>query len=92
MFIVDEPPPLKNLEEVFTYLDSVYDKTIKDFMATEENALSLHWSLGRWMRNNLGLWGNSELKKDLMKKSGLNHPDDLSNFILKSYSKHLSDR
>jgi hypothetical protein len=92
MFIVDEPSPLKNLEEVFTYLNSVYDNTIKEFMAIEDNALSLHYSLGRWMRNNLGLWGDSELKQDLMRKSGLNHPDDLSNFILKSYSEHLRNR
>ncbi|HEU5289504.1 MAG TPA: DUF6794 domain-containing protein, partial [Cyclobacteriaceae bacterium] len=50
--------------------------------------MRLHFGFGMWMRNNWGLWTNSELKKTLI-DSGFVHPDDMSTAILKSYHRHL---
>jgi Domain of unknown function (DUF6794) len=84
-------PNSKTLEEAISYLDNILSDEAKTFMRTERNALSMHHTLGRWMRNEWGLWGTgSELKQHLQKEHGQYHPDGMSSLILKSYSEHLS--
>jgi len=47
----------------------------------ERELVRLHHGLGRWIRNNLGLWqGNRELKR----ATGKIHPDDASGVIIKA--------
>lgn len=42
-----------------------------------------HSNLGRWMRNNWGLWSrNSKLYADIHGRFGLTHADDMSGLIL----------
>lgn len=77
----------KNLDEAISVLDKELSKDDKKFLL-EEGALAAHHSLGRWIRNNWGLWESSELKGVLMDK-GFNHPDDMSNYIIEEYIKHL---
>ena len=61
----------------------------KDYLL-EHGSLSVHHSLGRWIRNNWGLWNeeDNELKTNL-KKLGYIHPDDMSNYIIEQYIEHL---
>jgi len=47
--------------------------------------------LGMWMRNNWGLWGDSRLA-DWFAEKGIDHPDDMSTIILKSFWRRLNDR
>jgi hypothetical protein len=49
-----------------------------------------HMGLGRWMRNNWGLWGGSRLQL-YFKEKKVFHPDDMSGIILETYSKYLND-
>jgi len=51
----------------------------------EGAAISLHHSLGRHLRNEWGLWQDSELAKHLREKHGQVHPDSMSHFILVHY-------
>ena len=57
----------KTLEEAIIVLDTELPKDDKDFLL-ENGALSVHHSLGRWIRNTWGLWENSELKKFLLEQ------------------------
>ena len=54
----------------------------------EENLIMFHHGLGRWIRNNFGLWSdNVELAKDC----GEMHPDDASGVIIEALWKRLSE-
>lgn len=41
--------------------------------------IGLHFGLGMWIRNNLGLWkGNDELMQAIRERDQAIHPDDVS--------------
>lgn len=51
-----------------------------------------HHSLGRWIRNNWGLWkGEGELY-EWFKLNEIDHPDDMSNIILTSFYRHMKGK
>lgn len=82
-----------SIQESFLYLDQMFDDTAKYTFLTfpEDIATSrLHHGLGRWMRNNWGLWGSGRLKKELI-DSGFVHPDDMSSALLKAYHRSLNN-
>lgn len=82
------------LEETFTHLDRMFDDTAKySFMTLPEDiaTIRLHFTLGLYMRNNWGLWGNSQLKRHF-EALGVFHPDDMSAIILKSYHRYLNNK
>lgn len=54
-----------------------------------EDTIRAHFGIGMWMRNNWGLWGGSPLAKHF-NEMGIEHPDDMSGIILKSYWLHLN--
>lgn len=56
---------------------------------SERDIIFYHDNLGRWLRNNWGLWGGSRLFKYFSEK-GIHHPDDMSGIILTSYWRHLN--
>lgn len=78
-----------NLEEAIKELDKELLDEDKDYLL-EHGALSVHHSLGRWIRNTWELWDDkdNELKTSL-KKLGYNHPDDMSNYIIEKYFEYL---
>ncbi|MBX2970149.1 MAG: hypothetical protein KF803_12330 [Cyclobacteriaceae bacterium] len=82
----------KTLTQCWDYLDKIFDDTSKYTFKTLPEDIStgrLHHGFGMWIRNNWGLWKNSDLKKSLL-DSGFVHPDDMSAIILKSYHRHLN--
>ena len=81
----------QNLQEAIEELDRKLNKEDKEYIV-ENGSLAVHHSLGRWIRNNWGLWNeeDNELKASL-KKLGYSHPDDMSNYIIKQYIRYLSD-
>ena len=81
----------QNLQEAIMELDRKLNKEDKEYIV-ENGSLAVHHSLGRWIRNNWGLWNeeDNELKASL-KKLGYSHPDDMSNYIIKQYIRYLSD-
>jgi len=64
---------------------SVEDKECFKEWSEEKSVAKLHHSLGRWIRNNWGLWDeNSKLSK-WFKGRGIWHADDMSLIIITSY-------
>jgi hypothetical protein len=82
------------LDETFLYLNQMFDDTDKyGFMTLPEDIATgrHHRGLGMWIRNNWGLWRNSELKRFFLHK-GVGHPDDMSGIILTSYHRYLNSK
>ena len=78
----------KNLEEAIKYLDKELLQEDKDYLI-KNGPISVHHSLGMWIRNNWNLWnGESEIKENLH-KLGYSHPDDMSNYIIEEFIKYL---
>lgn len=77
----------KNLDEAHAQLLYMLSpavlQRIRD-MPDEKGMNRLHHGLGRWIRNNWGLWAGGELA-DSLRKLGLHHPDDMSGVILDTF-------
>jgi len=77
----------KNLDETFDELNKVIKvKDKKNFLKKDENEFlsSQHFGLGKYIRNEWGLWKLSRLYL-WFKDKGVTHPDDISTIILKNY-------
>ncbi len=85
-----------NLSECFEQLNKILSEApdgdwFKE--AEEDEAIEQsHHGLGTWIRNNWGLWEDSGDLHKYFHRLGLNHPDDMSGVILKSYHRHLNDK
>lgn len=55
-------------------------------------AVDLHNGVGRWMRNNWGLWKQEGPLHAWFVAKGLDHADDMSGVILETYQRHLQGR
>lgn len=81
-----------NLEECFKELHKkAMDKDLEDIKSRpEEDMIEFHHTLGRWIRNEWGLWSGGSLQ-DYFKNLGLHHADDMSGLILTSFYRHLKN-
>lgn len=62
-----------------------------EFLRTpREDLISLHHSLGRWMRNNWSLWQGGSLR-DVMLTMGFVHADDMSQALIEEYWSRLNN-
>lgn len=77
----------KNLDDSFTELNKLIKrKDRNNFLKNNENEFltSQHFALGKYIRNEWGLWKGSRLYLWFEEK-GITHPDDISSIILKYY-------
>jgi len=80
----------KTLEEAIKALDKELKQEDKEYIV-ENGSISVHHSLGTWIRNNWGLWGdNIELKSNLQ-KLGCYHPDEMSDYIIKQFIEYFKN-
>lgn len=80
-----------NFAESLVMLDSMMNPKMKEWikcLPDGEFGGYVHHGFGTYLRNNWGLWGNSELAKNLS-EMGIFHPDDMSAIILDSYQRKL---
>ena len=79
------------LKEAFKALDDLLCQEDRDYIQKaadpDKVAIRLHHTLGRHIRNEFGLWQNSELVKLIVREHGITHPDDMSHFILVEYAR-----
>jgi len=87
-----EVPIPKTVDEAISTLEKILSKEDREYLL-KNGAISMHDSLGRWIRNEWGLWTGSELKDELMNMNkGLNHPDDMSNYIIEEFIKYWNNK
>lgn len=82
-----------DLSECFTELDKKISKPSKaKFLSIDERTAmqKLHYSLGKWIWYNWGFYEGSRLTV-YMNKMGLFHPEDMADFIIMSYHRHLKE-
>lgn len=77
-----------NLDEAIKELDKELNEDDKKYLL-ENGALSVHHSLGRWIRNTWNLWNDESKLKTYMKNIGYIHPDDISNYIIETFIDYL---
>ena len=80
----------KTVEEAVSTLGRILSDEDREYLL-ENGAVSMHDSLGRWIRNEWGLWTDSELKNELNEK-GFDHPDDMSNYIIEEFIKYWNGK
>lgn len=78
-----------NLEEAIDALNKMLSDEDKEYLKTN-GAISVHHSLGRWIRNEWNLWTKSVLYENISNESGFTHPDDISNYIIEEFIKQLN--
>lgn len=79
------------LKECFEALDIIIGAEDQEFIrnADEDEMVSqCHFGLGRWIRNNWGLWSHDSNLYRYFNNLGLEHPDDMSGVIMTSYWRH----
>ena len=82
----------KTLEECYLFLEKLED--ITDWLnESEESAIaSSHHGIGQWIRNNWGLWTESSDLYKWFKINEINHPDDMSGIILRSFYRYKNNK
>lgn len=82
----------KTLEECYVELNDT--EGLLDWLKeTEESATAIaHHSLGRWIRNNWGLWKAEGELFHFFKNNGIDQPDDMSGIILTSFHRHMNNK
>lgn len=84
----------KDLAECFIELDKKVTANSKAKFKEVDEKLAmqkLHYSLGRWIWYNWGLYEGSRLSV-YMNKVGVNHPEDMADFIVVAYHRHLNKK
>jgi len=80
------------LEECFVALREMATDPTDLIYFQLEGASAYHHGLGRWIRNNWGLWKQEGPLYGKLKALGLEHADDMSGLILESFHRKLSDK
>jgi len=81
----------KDIYDCFTELNRLLNDSTKLMIKEKNTAFDLseyHMGIGRWMRNNWGLWGGSRLQT-YFKNKNVKHPDNISGIILFAYCNYL---
>ncbi|NNE27455.1 MAG: hypothetical protein HKN09_11485 [Saprospiraceae bacterium] len=81
-----------NITEAFLRLETLTPKDALDnFKNAEEKTVckKLHFGIGRWMIINWNFYEGSRLSHYL-KEKGLLHPDDMAQFLLRTFHRHLN--
>ena len=92
----------KDLIEAFEVLKELLPKEEIEKIKKTKDMSKFHFGLGRWIRNNFGLWRESDLQNHLFDQAKnlenpvpwlryISHPDNQSSFILDSFKKHLNN-
>jgi hypothetical protein len=85
---------ISTLEEAISTLIAEMDKDILvqwKVGSHDDMVIPSHHGLGRWIRNEFGLWKGGELRKYFY-EMGIKHADDMSGIILTSMWRKLHEQ
>ncbi len=80
-----------DLEDCWRYLDQEWSEETKKLAlekSEDDFSVGQHFGLGLWMRNSWGLWAGSRLAR-YFNENGIEHPDNMSSIIVRTYYQHL---
>lgn len=85
----------KDLDGAIDFLDCAIDDSTKiDFKnkSEMEAVASFHFGLGLQLRNKWNLWSEQNQLTDYFNSIGIEHPDDMTGIIFRSFHRHLNGR
>lgn len=96
MIEIEHPIP-SNLHECLCTLDIIISQSknvdVHFFKnMTEKECVANTQNLGKWLRNNWGLWKKESKLYSYFNNMGLWHADDMSSLIITSYHRHINDK
>jgi len=68
-------------DAIIEVLLGLSSENIADIKTNKLDSVSMHHVLGRWLRNNWGLWSGSNLRTHFF-DMGVHHADDMTDIIL----------
>lgn len=85
-----------NLSECIIELDIIFSDSPEDLEqfknSDEKTAVTkMHDGLGRWIRNNWGLWTKDSKIYVVLSEMQIWHPDDMSSIILTSFHRYINN-
>ena len=83
----------KDLDDAFIELKRLsHPDDIRKFAAAEEQEVcrKLHFGLGKWMMSNWQFYNGSRFSH-YIKGLGVTFPDDMAQFVLRSFHRHLNE-
>ena len=80
----------KDLLDFYKELDRILSDSLKLEIKHSNNMIEYHMGLGRWIRNNMGLWGCSRFQNYFL-DNNIRHPDYMSGLALDGYKLYLND-
>lgn len=83
----------KDVDDSFKELEKMMPPAmVSEMKAKDEKDLSRYdITLGRWLRKNWQLWGESKMAQ-YFRKMGIFHPDDMSTIVIVSFWRHLNEK
>lgn len=79
-----------DLSEALDWLEEhVPEDEQRDIANGDLSASRGHFRIGRWMRNNWGLWQKNSELYDYFVDLGIRHPDDMTGIILDAFDARL---
>lgn len=84
----------KNIDGAIEQLDKIINEADKEdikHLTEDDFSIGQHFALGMWIRNEWGLWKGRELF-NFFDSLGVDHPDNMSGIILRSYHRHLTGK
>jgi len=84
---IEMPKTLNEAMSTLTEFSTDSENDFKEIINQTESSFSatLHFSLGRWIRNNWGLWKEEGPLYEYFKDLGIFHADDMSGIILTTF-------
>ena len=83
----------REIENSFPMIEKLFTK--EDFLEFKETPLSdlclYHFGVGTWIRNNL-LYSEKSLLYCLFLENGIDHPDEMSSFIIRLFHYYISKK
>ena len=79
----------KNLNEALNILDGLEERDKNDLKAS--GPVSVHFTLGRWIRNYWNLWEPNSFLVEWFRERGIQHADDMSAIILEAFVARLKN-
>jgi hypothetical protein len=84
--------PPQNLDQAFALLDSALSRQDRESLrdCRRDDLIQYHFGLGRWVRNNFGLWGKNPKLYEAIGVKPSQHPDYVSGKIIHAYWEYLN--
>jgi hypothetical protein len=89
--MIKQPTTLEDAVEILVSYLEQNDLEYIDNSKCEDVSAELHHSMGRFLRNNWGLWGTNEFTTH-MRSLGIFHADDISATVIEALWHHRHDK